>query len=251
MCVVSLVVPPIGCGRGYSPSVENLDAVEQPSRRTLVLLVAPIAVLITLGTIANALTPVLLKEHPLLLISLEARNRNLLAAAGRVDLVPFVIAGVLRRMASDPLFFLLGHLYGDRALRWAERRLGGGEILVKLTEDWFRRASAVMVFFFPGALVCVLAGVSRMSTRAFVTLNFAGTVTAVVVLRLFAHALEGPIDAVLAFNDRNVKWLTLVSVIGVAGIVLLQRGRGDGELEAVRGLEQDLRDQAGEPGDAG
>lgn len=218
-----------------------LEAFEQPSRRTLALLVAPIAVLITAGTVANALTPVLLKEHPLLLISLEARNRNLLAAASRVDLVPFVVAGVVRRMASDPLFFLLGHLYGDRALRWAERRLGSGELLVKATEAWFRRASAVMVFFFPGALVCVLAGVSRMSPRVFLALNFAGTLTAVVVLRLFAHALSGPIEAVLAFNDRNVKWLTLVSVVAVAGVVLLQRSRGGGELEAVLELDDELR----------
>ena len=90
-------------------------------------------ILIAIGTVANALTPWLLKNHPLWLVALEARNRNLLATASRVDVVPFVVFAVVRRMVSDPLFFLLGRLYGDRALRWAERRLGGNDLIVKVT----------------------------------------------------------------------------------------------------------------------
>ncbi|HET7652205.1 MAG TPA: hypothetical protein VFK42_04155 [Acidimicrobiales bacterium] len=221
-----------------------------PNRRTLILLVAPIVLLIAVGTVANALTPWLLKNHPLWLVALEARNRNLLAAASRVEVVPFVVFGVVRRMISDPLFFALGHLYGEGALRWAERRLGGSDIVVKLTEQWFRRASGVMVFLFPGALVCVLAGVSRMSVRAFLALNFAGTVSAVIVLRLFARVLEAPIEAVLRFNDRNVKWLTAASIGFVLLALVLQRVRGGGELEAVLDLESDLtEDDASEDDD--
>jgi membrane protein DedA with SNARE-associated domain len=235
--------------RPYSSTVCGLDTSETPSRRTLVLLVTPIVVLIAVGTVANALTPWLLKNHPLWLVALEARNRNLLAAASRVDVVPFVVFGVVRRMVSDPLFFLLGHLYGDRALRWAERRLGSNDVIVKVTEQGFRRASGAMVFLFPGALVCVLAGVSRMSVRAFFALNFAGTVAAVIVLRLFARVLEGPIDAVLRFNDRNWKWLTILSVALVGAALLLQRARGEGELEAVLDLESDLAEED-DPGPA-
>lgn len=226
-----------------------------PDRRRLLLLVAPIVVLITVGTIANALTPWLLKNHPLWLVALEARNRNLLATASRVDVVPFIVFGVLRRMLSDPLFFLLGHHYGDNALRWAERRLGGSEVLVKVTEQGFRRASGVMVFLFPGALICVLAGVSRMAFRTFLLLNLAGTLAAVVALRLFAKVLEAPIEAALEFNDRNVKWLTALSIGAVAAFFALQRLRGESELDAVRHLGDDLLDGearaagSGEPAD--
>jgi membrane protein DedA with SNARE-associated domain len=202
-------------------------------------------ILITVGTVANALTPWLLKNHPLWLVALEARNRNLLAAASRVDVVPFVVFGVVRRMLSDPLFFLLGHKFGANALRWAERRLGGNDVLIKVTEQGFRRASGAMVFLFPGALVCVLAGVSRMAFRTFLALNFAGTLAAVVVLRLFARVLDAPIEAVLRFNDRNVKWLTAASIVFVILFFVLQRFRGESELDAVRHLEDDLRD----PGD--
>jgi membrane protein DedA with SNARE-associated domain len=90
--------------------------------------------------------------------------------------------------------------------------------------------------------------VSRMSVRAFIALNFAGTLSAVIVLRLFARVLEGPIEAVLRFNDRNVKWLTAVSIALVVVVLVLQRVRGEGELEAVLDLESDLSD-AGEDDD--
>lgn len=210
------------------------------TRRRLVLLVTPIVVLIAIGTVANASTSWLAAHHPLALIALEARNRNLLLVANRVDLVPFVVVGVVRRMLSDPLFFLLGHFHGADALRWAERRLGGGDRLVKLTEAAFRRAAGVMVFLFPGALVCVLAGVSRMGVRTFLALNFAGTLTAVLVLRLSAAALRAPLEAILAWNERNVAWVTAVLVVSAAAWVAWQHRRGRSDLQAVRELADEL-----------
>jgi membrane protein DedA with SNARE-associated domain len=211
-----------------------------PSRRTLVLLVAPIAVLITIGTIANASTPYLLKEHPLVLIAAEARNRNLILAASRVDPVPYMVFGVLRRLLSDPLFFLLGYFYGENAVRWAERRMGGTDWIVRFTRQGFRRAAGVMVFLFPGALVCVLAGVSRMRIRTFLVLNFTGTVAMVIVLRIFADVFEGPVGAIQRFNDRNFRWLLVVSAVGVAGYVLLTWRQGDSDIAALRNIEQEL-----------
>lgn len=192
------------------------------------------------GTVANAATSWLVANHPLALIALEARNRNLLLVANRVDLFPFVAAGVIRRMLSDPLFFLLGRFYGPDALRWAERRLGGADRLVRLTERSFRRWSAVMVFLFPGALVCVLAGVSRMRPAVFAACNLAGTIGAVIVLRAFAGALRDPLEALLAWNDRNVGWITAVLVASVAAWVWWQRRQGRSELQAVRELTEEM-----------
>jgi membrane-associated protein len=205
--------------RVASPSLDD--------RRTLVLLVTPIVVIIAVGTVANALTPLLLKQHPLVLIAGEARNRNLLLAASRVSVVPFVLVGVARRMVSDPLFFALGHLYGDRAVAWIESRLGGGSLLSRVTTEGFRRFSGLMVFLFPGSLVCVLAGASGMRVRTFLALNLAGTVAAVLVLRAFAAVLKGPVGAVQRFNDRYVVLLTVLSVVAVAGWLVWQRWQGD------------------------
>jgi membrane protein DedA with SNARE-associated domain len=218
---------------------------ERPDRRTFLLLVVPIIAVLVLGTTANALTSPLLKSHPLLLVAGEARNRNLLLTANLIDTVPFVVVGVLRRMLTDPLFFLLGHYYGDRAVIWIQRRLGGAEWLARITQDGFRRFSGLMVFLFPGALVCVLAGASRMKVRTFLVLNFTGTVAIVIVLRLFAHTIEGPIEAVQRFNDRNFKWLTAIGIAGVVGYVLLQRKQRSPEYESISEIERQL--EGGDP----
>ncbi len=122
----------------------------------LILLVTPIVIITTMGFIASAFTPTLATKHPLLMIALDARNRFLVLARN-VDLVPFVIVAVLRRSFSDPLFYLLGRFYGENALRWLQKKGGAGD-LVPFTEKLFKKAGYPMVFAFPGAIVCALAG---------------------------------------------------------------------------------------------
>lgn len=200
----------------------------------------PIIVFVAAGTIGTALAPRLLKEHPLLLLVLEARNRNLLLTANLVSVVPYTLVGVVRRMASDPCFFLLGHFYGDRAVHWIQARLGAGTFLGNLNTANFRRFSGLAVFLFPGAIVCVLAGASRMRVRTFLILNLLGTLTAVLVLRAFAGFLRGPIEALQRFNGRNFKWLTIVSIVSVALWLLWQRFQGTGEIGALSDLSHEL-----------
>src|SRR3712207_2085635 len=115
-------------GRSVFPQVLScaLDADEQdpsrPSRRKLTLIVTPIIVLIAIGTIGNAIHPTLLKEHPLWLVAMEPRNRWIVLVANKVSFWPLLVVGTIRRLLGDPLFYLLGYLYKDRALRWAERQ---------------------------------------------------------------------------------------------------------------------------------
>lgn len=194
-----------------------------------------------LGTVATALTPTLLAEHPLLLVALEPRNRNLLLTADRVDAVPFVVFATIRRVASDPIYFALGHLYGDGAVRWVERQVGGtGARSVRLVEKVFARARGPLVFLFPGLLVCVLAGATGMRTRTFLALNLAGTVAAVLALRAFADPLEPVIGPVTDFVEANQTWLTALTVALVVLWLAWQRARGRSELATVRTLERDL-----------
>ena len=204
----------------------------------LTVLVALIIVFWAIGIASTAASSWLLAEHPLLLVALEARNRNLLLATPLVDdAVPFVALAAFRRVASDPLYFALGHLYGDRAVAWVERRVGSG---VRLLERVFRRASWPLVFLFPGILVCVLAGATGMRARTFLALNVTGTVLTVIALRLFAHQLEPVLDPVIEFNERNQGRITVVLVVAVVGWLLWQRRRGRGELEAVQDLVREV-----------
>lgn len=213
----------------------------RPPRRTLILLVTPIVVITALGLIATAFTPALATRHPLLLIALDARNRFLVLARG-VDLVPFVIVAVLRRTFSDPLFYLLGRLYGEGALRWLEKKGGGGQLVV-ITEKIFKRAAYPMVFLFPGAIVCALAGQTGMSPVGFLVANLAGTLTSVLAVRVFSAAISSPVEGLLRFFNDHLLATTSVSV----GLVLLSLvlNRAQGKLDA--GLD-DLDGTSREPG---
>lgn len=207
----------------------------RPSRRKVQLLIGTIVVLLLAGTIATALTPRLATKNPLLLILLDARNRNLVLAR-RVDVVPFVVVGTLRRVLSDPLFWLLGVWYGDKAIRWLDEKAGGGA-LVRLAEKVFAKAAYPMVFLFPGAVVCALAGATGMPFPAFIAVNLAGTVTAVVALRLAGDVLSAPVDSLLGFFERNMV-LSLVVTISLAVLSLvLNWAQGRMEIPSVEELE--------------
>jgi membrane protein DedA with SNARE-associated domain len=216
----------------------------RPSRRKLQLLIGAIVVLAIAGTTATALTPRLATRDPLVLIMLEARNRNLVLAR-HVDLVPFILVGTIRRMISDPLYWLLGVWYGDKAIRWIEEKAGGGAF-VRVTEQFFAKAAYPMVFLFPGAVVCALAGATGMPFPAFLATNLAGTVTMVVLLRLAGDALSGPVDAVLRFFDRNMVTMTAITIALVVLSIVLNRAQGKAELPSVDELEKELEGDATE-----
>jgi membrane protein DedA with SNARE-associated domain len=202
------------------------------------VLVAPIVVLAVGATIATALTPALAAKHPLLLITLEARNRNLLLAR-RVEIVPFIVVATIRRTLSDPLYFLLGHFYGDAVIRWLEKK-GGGGVAVRWVESVFARAAYPMVFLFPGALVCALAGSTGMRPLVFGILNVAGTISAVVLLRKFGDVFGGPVDSVLEFFNRNIVWTTGITAVSVIVWLVWQRRQGGLELDAATELEGEI-----------
>jgi membrane protein DedA with SNARE-associated domain len=196
------------------------------------MVAVPLVVLSVAGIVAGAFTPLLVREAPLLLLVLESRNRYLLLVAARVEVVPFVVVGVLRRMASDPFYYLLGRWYGDRAVAWLERRAGGGHLAADVAR-WFGRIADFAVVLAPGAIVCTLAGVSGMRPRRFVVLNLIGSIGAVVVMRLIADAVAGPLATIVGFSDRNAVWLTAVFAAGTVIWLLAERRRGRGPVDGM------------------
>jgi membrane protein DedA with SNARE-associated domain len=178
-----------------------------------VALVGGIVAFLVLGAVGTALTPELAAHHPLVLIVLEARDRHLLLAR-HVDLGAFVVVGTVRRLASDPLFYLLGRDYGADTVGWF-RRHGGGR-LVTMTERAFRRAAYPMLVAFPGAVVCTLAGDTGTPPVAFGVVIVIRTVLVVLLLRLAGDALARPIDAVLHLFARYAFAATLATAGAVA-----------------------------------
>jgi membrane protein DedA with SNARE-associated domain len=100
-----------------------------------------------------------------------------------------------------------------------------------------------MVFLFPGAIVCALAGATKMKPWVFAAWNLSGTVASVVLVRIFSDAISSPVDAVVRFFDHHLVATTCVSV----GLVILSLvlNKVQGRLDA--GLD-DLDDKAGSEG---
>ena len=219
-----------------------------PSRRTLAIVVGVLITFTLAGTLGNIFLAPLRREHPLVVLLLDARNRQLILVSNRMGAVAFIVVGAVRRMLSDPLYYLLGYWYGEQAVRWTEEKLGSGGRVVRAADRVFAHAAPVMVFLFPGALVCVLAGAAGMSPLTFAACNLAGTLAVVVGLRLFSNALSGPISHVTSFVDHNAKWLAAIAVLSTLYLFWQHRRTGTGELQALTDLASEVTDEGTYPG---
>jgi len=112
-----------------------------PGRHTLKLLVVPIVVLIVISNVGDALAPKLVESNPLLLIAMNARNRNLILVTNQLDAASYYVVATLRLLLSDPLFFLIGYWYGDTALTWMESRTKTYGSMLRQWERGFQRAA--------------------------------------------------------------------------------------------------------------
>ena len=192
-------------------------------RRTPAKWVGPVLLAIViglyiLGLAAGGAAPELLKNHPLTLLALAPRYRWFILTASRIDLVPYLAVGIPRLLASDPVYFMLGWYFGDRAIGFFEDSLG--KPTIDKTRDLFLKASTVMALFFAGPIICVLAGAARLNPKRFFTLDVIGTIAVVASLRLFSKQIEGPINSFLSFNAKYSKWLLVLTVTTTVIIVL-------------------------------
>jgi membrane protein DedA with SNARE-associated domain len=220
-----------------------------PGRRTLTLLVVPIVVLIIASNVGDALATTLAPTHPLTLIMLNSRNRNLVLVTNQLDPLSYYGVATVRLLLSDPLFFLLGAWYGERAVQWMEQRTRSFGSTLRQMERWFGRAAYPVVFLAPNNIVCLLAGAAGMSVVGFLVANLAGTLVRLYLIRRVGEAFEAPIDDLLGFlSDYRIPLLVLsVAIVGATSLWELRKG--DGELEAVLHLEDDLEpDEDGQPG---
>ncbi len=144
-----------------SPSDAPPPAVGEHHRRRLALLIAPIVVMIAVGQVADALWPSLVKDHPLWLLAMNARNRYVVLVVNRLDLWVYYLVGTVRLLLPDPFFFAIGWFYGPAALRWMEHRTPTVGRMMRTLEKWFGRWGYPLVVIMPNNYVSLIAGVSR------------------------------------------------------------------------------------------
>ena len=214
-------------------------------RRRLALLVAPIVVLIVASNVGDALATTLATTHPLTLVALNARNRNLVLVTNELDALSYYGVATLRLLLSDPLFFLLGYWYGEAAVTWMERRTRTWGSTLRQVERWFGRAAYPLVFVAPNNIICLMAGAAGMSLGGFFVVNLAGTLVRLYLIRRLGEAFEAPIDDLLGFLAEYRIPLLVLSLVVVAGTSLFEMKRGDSELDAVLHLDDDLEPGTG------
>jgi len=212
----------------------------RPSRRTLTLLIAPIIGLIIASNVGDALATTLAPTHPLTLVALNSRSRNLVLVTNQLDALSYYGVATLRLLLSDPLFFLLGYWYGEAAVAWMEARTRTFGSTMRQLERWFGRGGAVLVFLAPNNIVCLLAGAAGMKLRTFVIANVTGTLVRLYLIRRVGEAFDAPIQDLLGFlSDYRIPLLVL-SVVLVGATSLWELRRGEGELEAVLHIDDEL-----------
>ena len=229
-----------------NPEGEEEGQATRPSRSRLVIVIAPIVALIVCGYIGDALTTTWADKHPLLLVLLNARSRILVLTTNQLDTISYYLAAGLRLLASDPLFYLLGRWYGDAMIQWVENRSKTFGEQIRLYERAFAKAAYPLVFLMPNPYICVFAGASGMRVGSFFTLNIAGTVFRLYLIRRVGEAFDEPIQAVLRFFARYRLPLFVLSVALVFFIVWKDRRSGKDEIGSMLDLAEHPPDEPSE-----
>jgi membrane protein DedA with SNARE-associated domain len=214
----------------------------RPSRRAITLLSVPLVALVVLSYIGDALAPQLVDTHPVWLMLLNSRTRNLVLVTNDVDPWTFYTVGTFRLLISDPLFFLLGYWYGDAAVEWMERRTRTWGQMLRQVEKWFGKAAYPIVFIAPNNYICLFAGAAGMSLRAFVVLNVTGSFFRLWLVRVFGRAFEAPIDTVVDWIGDNRAILLVITVGLVLVSIALEARSGETEIEALARLDDELEE---------
>lgn len=211
-------------------------------RRRLTLLVVPMVIVAIAAYIGDALSPTLVVEAPLLLVALVPRNRVLVLAAPQLEFVPFFVVGMVRLALTDPLYYLFGRWYGDRAIAWAERHSGAPRT-VRAIERWFRRLAYPVVLVAPNNVVCVLAGATGMSVPGFLLANLGGTALRMALIWFLGDVFSEPLLDVVDIIADYRWWFTGMTVALVALSIWRARRRGTSDLETVQEVEAELEEE--------
>ncbi len=225
----------------------DAEVVLQPfDRRHIYLLIAPIIALVIINNLGNFLFAKLSTENPLLLIAMTPPNRNLILASHQVPFAAYFVVGFLRLLAPDYFFYTLGGHYGDRAIRWMERRTATVGSMMRQLEQLFGRYGHALVLIMPNNPICLIAGAARMDKRMFWALNIVGTAGRMILMFWIGGIFQDQIDLILGWIADHRLLVFLVT----GGLVVLTSVReltsGTSEIQQLLELEEELEDLAPE-----
>ncbi len=209
---------------------------------------AGIVALVIANNVGNAAWASWINERPLLLVAFNASNKYLIGTTPNTGFIEVLVVGTARLMAPDPLFYALGYLYRDRAVHWARRAFAtSGQLFDALEsgEGSFSRLLDALVFIMPNNPVCLIAGVTAMPIRRFLTLALTGTFARIGLMRWIGAVFSEEIEDLLDVVARYQRWLLAASGITVVGYIAWQLRSHRGLVGGVEDLGEELGDEPG------
>ena len=222
-----------------------VDPLPEHPRWVLPLLIGLIITLVVCMNIGNAVWASWVNSNPLGLLALNSSNRYLLATSVNTDFWAFLIVPTLRLLAPDPLFYALGYLYRERALRWSRRAYPGFEKIVDQFEADHTMVKGLLnplLFIMPNNPVMLLAGVAAFPIRRLIVLDVTGTIARVLLFRWIGFIFEDQIRDVLDLVSEYQRYLTIGSIVVVALFVIWQVTSNRGLAGNIDELSDDLSD---------
>lgn len=178
----------------------------------IVTLVVVLVALWVAQTYARSTLLVLSRDHPLVLVALDAKAHNLVLVADRIPTEILVALGTLSRFVDHFLYYLLGRWMGEPAFAVVRQQSGRAARVVRRAEKAFARAGNLAVFALSNRPVSVLAGAALMSPARFICLHLPGTLLRVWVAVLFAKSSSHVLRPWLTTIEDNANTLTVFTV---------------------------------------
>jgi membrane protein DedA with SNARE-associated domain len=165
-------------------------------------------VLYVAGTIGSIIGLTTASEHPVGVLALSSRNRNLFAAVPFIDPLPYAVVGFLRILAAAVVLYLIGRWYGAKGIGWVEGQVGELPATIRWIQRGIDRGGAPLLVLMPGSnIVCLMVGHRRMAPRVFLPLVAVGIVLKLTVLWVGGKLFEDQITTFLDFIERYQWWV--------------------------------------------
>jgi membrane-associated protein len=153
------------------------------------------------------------------------------ASGGQLSFVVLWIAAYLATLAGNGIGYWIGLQGGEAATaRWG-RRFRISEANIARAQDLFARYGGLSVLFsrFPlsplSAIVNILAGAARYSTRSFLLLNLIGVSVWTSVYAGLGYAFGANWETISSLLSNVTQGLTLVVIIGILAVLLVRNLR--------------------------
>ena len=162
------------------------------------------------GTIGSNIAPALIDDHPVGILALSSRNRNLFASVPFIDPLSYAVVGFLRVLAAAVVLFFIGRWYGAKGIGWVEGQVGELPATIRWIQRGVDRAGGALVVLMPGSnIVCLMVGHRRMAPRTFLPLVTLGIALKLIVLWAGGKLFEDQIKTFLDFIERYQWWIVI------------------------------------------